>query len=278
MPVVPIPSSSGYDTVQDVLNSAGARLNDSLPSLFRTGSGVLNNTDAFSHAAFNSAYRRLQSEMMRLGSTRFDREVLIEGLPVCATLDPARQNYIDRTGFFDGVNFSTTPALPDDFRQPLWISERWTGQNAPFPTQPNMENMVGGLPCYSKQTYNRFWTYRDDKIYIPGAMTSVDFRLAYTGYLPTINDAGSIRWYKQEIPVMFSMDALSWLYCYELAVARAPGDGKTGQSQTTAALGFVANADAAIRGLVQMDVSMDQMVNVQRQPCSRRASSYSWNW
>lgn len=275
MPIIPPTQAQPYDTVEMVLNTARVRLNDKLVMLYSTGSTILDNTDAFSHAVFNAAYRRFQTRLAELGSDRFASEVIIEACPILASSDPASQTYIDWFEFFDGVNYSTTPVLPDDFIMPLWISERWTGQNQTFPVQPNMENMVDGFPGWPKWTFNRFWQWRDNKIFMPGSQMSMDLRIGYVKALPDINDVGTTRWYKANIPIVRCMDAMAWHVCYEYAIARAPGDPKMAEAQSAAAAAFRGEAEEATRQLFKLEISKNQRVNVRRIPRNRGARG-SW--
>ncbi len=271
MPILPPSGSAPYDSVTDVLNSARVRLNDKLNSLTPTGGTLLDNTDAFSHQVFNSAYRRFQMKLIALGSDRFSDEIVVEGVPAVGDTDPATQTYLDWFGFFDGQNSSTAPVLPEDLIMPLWISERWTEQNQTFPLKPNMENMVDGLPAWTKQPFNFFWQWRDNKIYMPGSLMSMDLRIGYAKRLPAILDSGGVRWFRALIPIPQCSDPLSWYVCQEFAIARAPGDPKEQQLQSMAAKYFEDQADTATRLWFKPELSKNQRVNVRRIPRNRGA-------
>ena len=180
MPVsgVIVPTSNApYDPVYSILNSARMRLNDKLKSILPTGGKILDETQPTTLQAVNNAYRHLQDYLCDSGAERFHQDVVVLNIPACTNLDPASQQSLSWFGCFDGTNFQNAPTLPGDLILPLWMSERPSGQNYPFPypTTPNMACLTDGLPRRNKFQWNRVWEWRNDEIHIPGASVMVDF-------------------------------------------------------------------------------------------------------
>jgi len=155
-----------------------------------------------------------------MGFSRFQTETVIRNLPVVASADPATQQWINWSNFFDGVNFTTTPVLPPDFISPLELFERPSG-NGVFNPMDKMERAMPGVP---KQQWNQLWDWRDDALYMPGATISTDLRIRYNAYLADIVDSGTTPWFSQYVPIMRCLDALAWYICGEVATARGQGN------------------------------------------------------
>ena len=281
MPIPPV-IPQHYDNMWDVLNMTRPRLNDSLKSLEPTGGQILQESDAFTHQIAISGWRRVQSRLAELGYTRLNMEIVITGLPVVTNTDPASQTYIDWNGFYDGTAFTTTPALPANMIQPNWVSERQTGMNAIFPATPNMENMVGGLPGWQKQNRNQCWQWRDDKLWMPGSLSSMDLRIGYAAYLPDPLDVGSTRWFRQPIPIMRCLSPYSWVMCFEFMNARRISKPELATEYAAAAMDCWNKADEEIRILFKRDVATNANTNVRRIARNRGANGSAFggygNW
>lgn len=234
---------------------ARVRLNDAIQSI---GGDVLTDTQPFSQVIVNGAFRRMQEFLANLGFSRLNREVIISNCPVVAVTDPAVQTYIDWSNYFDGSSYYQTPVLPADFISPLKMWERQTGVNQIFPVHPNMENMLDGLPGGPKVGRNRFWQWREDKIWMPGAQFSMDLRILYAAYLADFMDTGVdpniIRWYQQPVPITRCLSPFASYIAYEMSSARGDEDAAT----------LKAEAEAETRLIFNRDVRAKQRVNVRR--------------
>lgn len=245
-----------YDVLNTVLNTARVRLNDALQSL---GGDTITNAQPFTQQMANDGWRRLQELLANLGVTRLKREVILTGLPVVASVDPAAQTYLNWTNFFDGVNLTASLVLPQDLILPLKLWERPTGQNASFGLP--MENQLDGLPTWPKTFTNGCWEWREDSIFLPGSLASMDLRIRYAAYLADFATVGSVQWYNQPVPIMRALNPLADYICAEAAAAR--GDLDAGA--------FTAAAEAGAKLIVNREVAMKQRVNVRRIPRSRSA-------
>lgn len=263
MPVLPAISGVQYDTVNDVLTSAKARLNDEITTLLATGGNILGNGQFSTQQNLNSAWRNMQDCLADRGYAALITETVVAGLPVVAGLDPSIQTWLSWNGFFDGANFFPAIQLPGDFTHPIKMWERWSGQNAEF-LNPPMEKILDGLPAWSKTSRIRFWEWRGDAIYMPGSQVVEDLRIRYVRYMPDFADVGNLRWFQQPVPIMRGSDSLSWFLCSEVVGSR--GDLPLAQS-------FRDKGEAALTHIFNLDVKADQRVNVQRHARAGRRRS-----
>lgn len=244
-------------------------------SLFPTSGKVLDETQATTQQFFNTGYRRMQDGLCDAGVERFSGEATIIGVPPVTTLDPASQCFISWTTFFDGTGYQTGPVLPINLILPLWMSERPSNTNFPFPdvNRPNMTCMLDGMQSARKYQRNSQWEWREDKIFFPGALIPVDFRIRYRGYLADINNVGNARWFTQPVPVMRCLDALAWWICAEFAAARS-ADGDASEQMLAIAGSCKEEAVAATKLLANRDVMKNERVNVRRIPYGGGSRGY----
>ena len=263
MPVIPPSSTLPYDTMSVVINSVRARMNDSLDSLAANSGKLLDETDPSSQQHCNNGWRAFQQYLADKGYQRTKGRVIIGGLPVVQTSDPAVFAWLGWQGYFDGANLWPVPALPQDFISPLKMGERPTGYMQSF---SRMESCLDGIPAVSKTTRNRVWGWRNDLIEMPGAQQTVDLEIEYVSFLADFTDVGQIRWYQQPIPIMRSSEAFAWYVCAELENARDGGSSKQ-------AMAYMQRGELAANQIYNRDVRLKQRVNVRRQSRSGRLES-----
>lgn len=268
MPIIPPPSGGVYDTCNTILNACRFRLNDKIQLLAPTSGKILDETQASTQTAFNSGYRRFQEAASDLISERLEDETVIYAIPPTVNQDPASQCYISWFEFFDGTNASATPTLPNNLMLPLWMSERPNGANWPFPhpNNPNMTCFEDGLPMQQyKRNCNGCWEWRGDKIYFPGSLIAMDFRIRYRAYLADIVDVGDKRWWTQDVPMMRCLDPLSWWVCAEFAAARS-ADGDASEQMLAVAAACEEKAMEATMRYANRDVMKNERNDTRRQP------------
>jgi hypothetical protein len=267
MPVLPITGSTPYDTVQTALLTARGRLNDRIETVVSVSGKILDNPGALAQTWTNSAWRYMQLDLVNMGLKTLIGDDIIFGLPPCINFDPGSQTYISWTGCTDGTNFYTSPTLPAALSFPLHIQERPTGQNACF-LWPYMEPMVDGLQSQPKSIYNLRWEWRGDAIWMPGATQSIDLRVRYAKLLPIFSDIGSLRWFDNQVPIVFASDALSWYIVAEILGARGDMD---------AAEAYRERGKSACRIIMNHDTKITQRANVRR--IGRSGNGYGGcNW
>ena len=252
MPILP-PGTGSLDTVNSVLTATAARLNDKVETLLPVSGSLLGSGIYFTQQSVNTAWRKMCEFLATVGFTALKQEAIITGIPLSASLDPASTSWLDWFNCFDGANLYDVPALPSDLIVPFKIWERPTGQNAQFPRDP-MELMFDGLPGMQKQSWNGCWEWRANRIYFPGALQVMDFKVLYQRYLGDFLDVGNVQWFQQPVPIQRCQDAFSLYICSEFR----PADG------------WLEKAEVAARLLCNREVSMKARGNVRRQSRSGR--------
>lgn len=264
MSLPPITPTNQYDTWGSILNAADARLGKKMPSLYRSSGGLGNLPQETSRQLANNGWRRLQDGMVDCGSKRFQNEVFLTGIPaVDGSTDPALVCQLSWSGFTDPYgNVTTSWVLPGDLVYPMWMKERWTGNNLPFgsssrPMQPRSD----GMSRYAKSPYNGQWEWKQDAIFFPGATYSVDFWIYYRNYLPDATDVASVRWWNEPAQIMRCQDPLAWWVCREYAVSMAStpnfDDAAASSKWSMAAANFESQALDATKKLVNRDFDID---------------------
>ena len=279
MPVVPPVNLDPHENAYLVLNAVRARLNDKLPTLQAYSGKILEETQATTQQMFNSAYRRFQNELMDSGLEKFADETVIYKVPTVTNFDPASQCWMSFTQFFDGTNYQSYPVLPANLLIPLWMSERQNGVNLPFPpvNRPNMINALDGMTGTGKWIRNRYWEWRNETLYFPGATMLPDFRLRYRAYRYILNDVGSQPWFMQPIQILGSSDALAWWMCFEFATARM-ADGDASEMMANVQSVFKAEAQAATSLVVNQTVMKNERTNVRQIPYGGNRSGLFYGW
>lgn len=205
-----------FDIVMTAINGANTRLNGRVETLQAIGGQVLGNTDAFSNQLVNDAWRKLQNHLADRRYSGLQTESVFQNVPQTGSTDPMVQSYIDYSGFFNGVTISGAPALPATLIRPYELTERQSGTQNLF---TEMDEILFSLPRVPKQSWNRQWLWRNNRLYLPGALVATDLSIVYAQLLGDFVD-GALPWFQQIIPVQNSIDAFADYICREIAVAR----------------------------------------------------------
>ena len=176
-----------YDNAEYVLNLARSIVNDASQSL---AGSILSDAQPYTLVMLNSCYRDLQRELTNRGVETFVKEAIVTGISAATTVDPSVQLYLSFSGFFDGTVVNATPVLPADLIMPIRVWERPSGMtSSPF---RQMRPTNDGLPTISQSGAIRFWDWKGDTLYFPGATQSNDLRIRYWSFLAdlaTVNDS-----------------------------------------------------------------------------------------
>jgi hypothetical protein len=195
-----------YDTLETVLNLARVRVNDAIASL---GGQTLKDMSPFTLPLTNAAWRRLQDALRNFGFGRLKQETIFTAIPaVSGGAD---------TGSQVSINWSTSPALPNDMTSPLKLWERVSGTNADYTP---MDQALNGLPAIPKQSLNKLWEWREETIFIPGATSITDIRLRYLAYLADFTATSN------PVPIVDCLSAFAWLIASEFSGPRGDVDVK----------------------------------------------------
>lgn len=175
MPVIP---SSAYVSLESVLNLIRAIVND---QIYSQAGEIF--TDSFNPAFFllNDALEWFQNEVNNHGITSFEKETFLTNLTPAAFVpanDPGQQVSVSDTGYFDGTLSHVSPQLPIDLLEPARLWERQTGATESWVP---MRQCLDGLPSSTPSTRFGMWEWRQDGLYMPGAIQQNDLRLRYTG-------------------------------------------------------------------------------------------------
>jgi hypothetical protein len=249
MPNIPIPPAAPYETVEYVLQLARARINDMEQSV---AGDLLSDTQPYTVPLLNGGWRRFQDTLANNGIEKLTKEIDLIGLPpVNNPGDPAMQVYMGWANSYDGVNTFATPLLPQDMLLPLRLWERQTANLMDFIP---MEQANDGLPAsMGHLSWNRYWDWRNDSIWFPGATQSNDLRLRYVAYLPDLALAGNV-------PVLKAASAVAFYLCAEFADARG----------SPLADAYWAKGDADVKKLIGRTARRKQGATYRRRAYGRR--------
>ena len=256
MPFVPT-TVAPFDSAYAILAAAKVRLNDTLPTLFPVGGKLLENSQVQTQQIFNTSLRKMQEYLANMGYTKLTDEQVIFGLPPVANSDPSVQTYINWFNYFDGANLWPAPVLPSNLIIPKRIWERQSGTASGF---AEMGMVLDGIPTWNKQARNLCWEWRNDCIYMPGSLSTMDLRVRYAKYIPDIVDSSGVPWFQQPVPFMRCLDSLSYYICSEVLQSR----GMAIQDP------FMEKAQAAAKLIMNRDISTKQRVDIRRRPRSGR--------
>ena len=249
--------STPYDSVMVVINAAKQRLNDDITTLAAIGGKILDNTSPFSQQAVNGAWRKLQEFLAELGYSGLKQEALLSNVPAAAVTDPAVQVYIGFNGYFDGSAVQASPVLPQSLIRPYDLWERAYGSAA---LMTEMDYVINGLPKVPKLQWNRQWEWRDDVLYMPGAIVATDILMRYAQQFLDFVDVGATAglyqtantpWFAQPVPIMRCVDAFADYVCREFAIA---------VKQMEEAMAFQASAEANARLIMNRDTAQPRAV------------------
>lgn len=233
--------SAPYDTVIVAVNAANTRLNGRVDTLAAIGGQLVGLTNAYSQQVVNDAWRKLQSRLADLRFSGLQTETLFSAVGATGSTDPATQAYIDYAGYFDGSVLQAAPVLPQNLICPYELTERANGTTALF---TELDRILYALPRVPKANWNRSWLWRNNKIYLPGALVATDISLLYAQLLADFTD-GTIPWFQSAIPILNCIDAFADYICREISVAR--GD-------MAAALAFQQSAEDNARLVLNTDI------------------------
>ena len=252
MPIPPPPGALPFDTADMVLDLARARLNDTILS---SAGNLLADSQPYTLTLLNGAFRHLQEDMADAGTPALKDEALLLALPVVANIDPAIQVFVNCQYFFDGTSYYTSPVLPFNCIRPLWMRERQSGTTNIF-TPMGIANDY--IPERVKTNYLGVWQWRNNAIYMPGALIPRDVRIGIATYLADIAPIGVNPFGKSPVPLIRCADALAHYVCAEFAFARGQAEAVgVGNS-------FLAQGQAAMKRMKNRDARADQRGNHRR--------------
>lgn len=250
-------------TTANLLNAAAVAAGVAYTLVIPTGD-FFADSQAYVLPIVNLAWRKLQKKLADKGHPRLENVQVLTSLPVAANLDPGIENYINWRGFFDGVTLNTPatlagcPVLPQDFISPLHIEERQTlpgatAQNPNLNVFRPMHPAANGLRSKVKGSWNRYFDWREDAIYINGAILNLDWKLRYAAYLPDLAVAGG-GFAVTPVPIMSCAESLA---NYSASIFVTPRGSLLGP-------GFDAAGDAALSQITNSFAKLQQRASYSR--------------
>lgn len=217
---MPVVGTGPYPLANDVLNLARSIVNDAALAL---SGNLLSNSQPYTFEFLNTAYRKLQRNLVNNNVETFVKDTQLLQVPVVDPIDPATQIYVSYIGTFDGTGMHANPILPPDLIIPWRLWERSTNTNQIY---VEMFPVNDGLPSRPQVSWLREWDWITDKLYMCGATQVNDVRLRYIAYLPDLTDADS------EVLIIDAKDALAFYVAEVYAATRgsvlAPDLGNKG--------------------------------------------------
>lgn len=172
MPIVP---SGAYVTVETVTLLLRALAND---MIYSQAGEILTDTANFLFPLLNDTLEWFTAECINHGVETFTKETYILAVPIVGVNDPGVQVNLNDSGFYNGVAASLLPILPADLYLPDYI---WERQNGSTENWVPMRECLGGMPSVNQGDRLGIWEWRQDAIYMPGAIQVNDLRLRYQG-------------------------------------------------------------------------------------------------
>ena len=268
----PVPNRS-YPILDDVLNLARVRVNDAIQSI---GGDTLTDDQPFTQVMANAAWLKLQQFLGNMGYSRNRKRVVLTGMPVVDSQDPASETLLTQEYFYDGVSYwipPNTPVLPQDFIAPLRIGERQSVGYQPVLTQGNqrfnpLRLSPDGNPCTKKTNWNGWFDWYSDCIVMPGSVVPMDLEIYYAAYMGDFITVGETQWYQQPVPIMRSQSALANYIAFEYANPRGDMDANAFQAAAEQDARLIFN---------NSDVPLRQRNNISRRSYAGRSRGfYGW--
>jgi len=250
-------------TTATLVNQAAVGNGKAYSLVIPTGD-IFSDSQAYVLPTINLGWRKVQKQMAIKGHPRLENTAIVTGLPVIANLDPAVEQYINWQGFYDGVTFWTPgslagcPVLPQDLIIPLHLDERQSVSGA-TPTNPNlnvlrpMHPAPNGLRSKAKGSWNRYWDWREDAIYLRGAIVAMDMKLRYAAYLADIAPGATFA--QTPVPILGCGESVA---NYSAAIFVTPRGGQA------LAQGFNDAGDMAIAKITSEATKLKQRASVSR--------------
>jgi hypothetical protein len=160
----------------------------------------------------NSAIRYVRRQCGINGQPTFIRDnYILTALPPInsnlgvGVMNPATQQSLTVSGFFDGLQINPNVLLPSDLIQPLELWERLTGTENEF---SEMNQSFGALRPRNQVNALRDWEWRGNAIWFNGAIQSRDIRMRYQNAIASLA-AASVDWSQTFIPIPDCQEAVA---------------------------------------------------------------------
>jgi hypothetical protein len=181
-----------FPTIEQIFNLVRVEINDAFKGATNTnGEGrIFVDTWSPTITHLNEAIDQFKRDLENSGVTTNRTEVFYTSLPPInsalglAVPNPAAQQYMSFTGFWDGLGpIDTSIKLPTDLIIPLEIGSRNSGTSLTF---GRMDPAPDGLPSMYQDYTLGMYEWRGDSIYFNGSIVTNDIRIRYEAGLAQI--------------------------------------------------------------------------------------------
>lgn len=209
---------TNYPTLQEVADLVRTLVNDDGAGATGTvgeGQIVVDNQQISVKLinALNSALGWLYTSLGNVGDpTLVADNYIVLNLPVLhgvngvGSPDPSAQVQLGYAGFFDGTQWWSDFKLPSNMLEPTRIWQRLTGSNLPFKPLPQAQD---GLDPNWQGNWLGNWEWREDGIWMNGAIQPNDIRIRYRLKLPLFYGT-NIDFSSTYIPVQTCTNAVAY--------------------------------------------------------------------
>ena len=227
----------------DVLDFARVLINDAQGGL---AGQDLSNDRPYTWTLLNFCFAKLANwlEDSNVESCTYSEAIIGPLAPApTASSDVNTQVRLGYDGYWDGGNDATDAKykLPDDCLMPLELWERQASNSGPFLP---MKQVLGGLPPRAGFFNFRYWEFRGNAIYLPGAIQSNLLRIRYIPALPLLIQPKSDTEPYPQIPLARAGTALAYLVAAEFAEIRNAANAVSLRAKSDAELEILSNKSA----------------------------------
>ena len=262
MPIIPPTNTPPYPTAEYILNLARTICLDAGISL---GGNLLSDTATYTGTILEASYESIQDEIANKGYETPMSETILTNVPAMpsAIQQPGAQVWLGYDGFFDGQTLNAAPVLPQDMIIPVRMQERITATKARF--QP-MTQANDGLPQRQQYAYMQQWDWRDDRIYMVGAVDALDLWIRYQCTYPSLIDAYNNVIPAAKVKIFHGAVAMAYDIAYRFS---GPRDGAV-------AVMMKAERDEAVRQIIVRTSHKTMRKNARRMPYSGYNTNFNY--
>ena len=268
MPILAPATSSPYPSIEDVLNLARAYINDTM----NNGAGLIFTDSApFILPLLNGAIAIYQRDLWNNGVPTMIREVFFIGIPPLNSSlgvgvpNPATWQVLGYTGFNDGLNFYTDPALPADLLIPIRIQSRTSNTDLTF---SDVNWASDGLQTFYQQYTLGDAEWQGDQIVWNGSLNEMDVRLRYLATAQFYDSTTPVTAYPNtRIPFRDSVQAIAYRLAYDFCASRTQPGG---------ANDLLANYQECVNAVILRQIRQQQATVFERDPYGSTGDVFGW--
>ena len=197
-----------YPSLQSIADLFRAQVNDDFEGATNTpGEGLINYNTAPQVLTFmNSAIRDVYSDLRNVGDPALILDnYILTAIPPLAQINPSVQVSLSYAGYFDGYIWWPGWTLPISCQRVERMWERLTGeQNVFVPMTPAPFGLSGG----DQGDRMGQWELRQNAIWMPGCMVSVDLRIRCLITFPDFLNPATIDFTTAYVPIIDCQNAI----------------------------------------------------------------------